>query len=538
MKALPIGKQNFKEIIRWNYLYVDKTRQIYNLIQRPNLFFMSRPRRFGKSLLISILQHIFEGEKELFKGLYIYEKTNWDWKTYPVLYFNFAKFGYKIHNLEERLNKELFVYSQKYKVELSSVGLAERFEELVTKIIEQHEQIVLLIDEYDKPIVDFIDNTIEAKRNQQILKKFFTPLKEIERQGLFRLLFITGVSKFSQVSIFSDLNNLTDLTRDPLSNDLVGITITELVDYFGDYLEATAKKMKIAPPELVEKIKYWYDGYSWDGETFLFNPFSLLTFFHKKQFGNYWFATGTPTFLVKKLRQSRLPIQKLEERKVPEIFFDKFDLEQMDMYSLLFQTGYLTIKKVLPTSGDNVDYLLAYPNQEVRLSFIHNLLEAYTFKTVSIIGTALIHIKDALESNELDIFIEQLQIIFADITYYLFPKKPKNPTKQNTATYFKAWEGYFETIIFLTLSYVGMQVQCEVSKNKGRLDAKVETAHFLYIMEFKLNETATNALAQIKDRDYALAYKNSHKTIVLVGINFDSVERNVKDWEAEIWDRK
>lgn len=531
MKLLPVGRQNFEAIIQENLLYVDKTQQIHELIRMGNLYFLSRPRRFGKSLLISKFKHLFSGRKDLFKGLYIHEQTDYDWQSFPVLQFNFAAYGYKVENLEETLNSDIERQAQKYGIETNKVSLSLRFQSLIEGISKQGKPIVLLVDEYDKPIIDFLTEFKKAKKNQEVLKDFFAPLKNLEAQGHLHFLFITGVSKFSKVSLFSDLNNLTDLTINRLSDDLLGITQKELLTYFSEYIEIAVQHFQLSKEQLLKDIQFWYNGYAYNPTITLYNPFSLLQFFNARHFGNFWFATGTPTFLVNTIRDQGVEPQELENVKVPETFFDRYSLKHIDAMGLLFQTGYLTIKAT-ETKKHRTKYLLDYPNEEVRLSMIHNLTEAFTYKKPSVVGNALLRMEEGLEEGEVGRFVEQLEILLSDISYHLLPKK-----KRSKKTEFEVWEGYFQTIIYLVTSFMGMHVQSEVTKHKGRLDLLVETDDYLYIMEFKLDEPVKNALQQIKNRKYAAAYKNSPKTVFLVGIGFSKEERNVEEWEVEVWER-
>jgi len=534
MKKLPIGIQNLDTILREGYLYVDKTRQIYDLINEGKLYFLSRPRRFGKSLLVSTLKEILQGNKELFKGLYIAEQTDYDWSSYPVLQFNFAAISTKPDELTQSLQQELFRYSQLFNIQLVTTNLTGQVHELVRKIAEQGKPVVFLVDEYDKPIIDYLTKKQEANLNRKTLKDFFSPLKDLEVKGHLQFLFVTGVSKFSKVSIFSDLNNLTDLTIKRTSADLTGITQEELLANFEPFIQRSIESLAISRQELLHWLKVWYDGYSWDGKTFLYNPFSLLNFFSDSRFGNFWFATGTPTFLVETLRDTKIDIKRLEGQEVGEVFFDKFDIENLDIYSLLFQTGYVTIKSIRGKAWKPI-YTLSYPNEEVRQSFIHNLLEAFSRQPSSIVSNVLIKMEAALEEGEVSIFIEQLKILLADISYHLFPKSKKEPTPAQVDKSFAAWEGYFQTIIYLVCSFLNLNVRAEVSKHKGRIDLLAETETFIYLMEFKLNEPAEHAIAQIKDREYAHAYKNAAKRVLLVGIGFGKEARNVESWEVEEW---
>ncbi|MEZ4885078.1 MAG: AAA family ATPase [Chitinophagales bacterium] len=531
MKGLPTGRQNFKAIIEEDLIYVDKTRPIYELLSSGRLYFLSRPRRFGKSLLLSTFKYIFWGEKDLFKNLYIGQKTDYDWETYPILQFNFADYGYEVETLEESLIYEIQQYAKEYKVEVPPLSLSLQFKSLVEQIAQRGKSVVVLIDEYDKPIVDFLTDKVKAKRNQEILRDFFSPLKGLDTKNYIHFLFITGVSKFSKVSLFSDLNNLTDLTIDPVSSDLLGITQEELLVYFEDYIQKATGKFKMSKEKILKGIKLWYNGYSFDGETRLYNPYSLLSFFGKYNFGNFWFATGTPTFLVKSIRDKHIDPMELENKKVPESFFDKYTLQNLDIIGLLFQTGYLTIKKV-KRRGYEKSYFLGYPNIEVHKSLVYNLLEEFTHQTSSVVGVALLKMQDALEEGRIDIFIDQLTVLLSDLSYHFSPKK-----KNNQQTKFEVWEGYFQTIIYLITAFMGLYVQAEITRHQGRLDLLAETDHYLYLMEFKLDEPAQNAIAQIKARKYAAAYQNSPKTIFLVGVGFSKNERNVASWEAEEWVR-
>ena len=374
----------------------------------------------------------------------------------------------------------------------------------------------------------------KANANRNTLRKFFSPLKDLEEKGHLRFLLITGVSKFSKVSIFSDLNNLKDLTIDPLSTDLVGITQQELLDNFKEYIQHSAKELDMPEVKLLAGLKLWYNGYSYDGKTTLYNPFSLLNFFGKNRFGNFWFATGTPTFLVNFIRDNQVDLKKLESKEVAETFFDTFSIKHLDIHGLLFQTGYLTIKSTY-REDYQYTYQLGYPNEEVRRSFVHHLLEAYTYQPTTIVSNALLKIQKALRKGQVEEFIQQLEILLSDISYHLLPKSKKQPTKKDTSKNFAAWEGYFQTVVYLICSFLNLSVQTEITKHKGRLDLLASTKDFLYFMEFKLEETAKDAIAQIKSRQYTAAYKNAPKKIILVGINFSKEERNVESWVAEEW---
>jgi hypothetical protein len=536
MKKLPIGRQHFASIIREDLLYIDKTRQIYEMIEAGNLYFFSRPRRFGKSLLISTLKEIFSGNRELFKDLYIGKKTNYDWKIFPVLSFNFATLETDAALFEESLQDQLALQAKTFHLKLTARGLKAQLTELVTTIAQQHGQVVFLIDEYDKPLVDYFTEPEKASKNRAILRKFFSPLKDLDANGHLRFLFITGVSKFSKISLFSDLNNLTDLTIHPLSMDLLGITQEELLHYFKPYIPVSAQSLEMPKARMLKGVQLWYDGYSYDGKTFLYNPFSLLNFFAQSQFRNFWFSSGTPTFLVETIRDNGILPEAIETKEVPDTFFEKFDMEQLDLHGLLFQTGYLTIKRKKQI-GFQSFYALGYPNEEVRQAFNHNLLEAFTHKVSSTVSPALLYIYEALQEGNVAQFIDQLKILLADISYHLHPRVKKNASQKEKANAFSAWEGYFHTIVYLICTFLNLYVETETTKHKGRLDLLVQTDEFLYLIEFKLDESAEDAIAQIKSRAYAQSYKNSKKRILLVGVGFSQKEKNVETWEVEEWEK-
>lgn len=532
MKKLPTGRQNFEAIIKEDLLYVDKTRQVYNIVNTGNLYFLSRPRRFGKSLLVSIFRYLFLGKKELFKDLYLGKETDYNFEAYPVLQFNFSNYGHQVENLEAHLSGEIQQYAKDFEIELNMLSLSLQFQSLIEGISSKGKPVVLLIDEYDKPITDFLTEYQKAKVNQKILRDFFSPLKDLDAQGHLRFMFITGVSKFSKVSLFSDLNNLTDLSISTLSNDLLGFTHNELETHFKENIDQVSEKFKLSSKEIIQAIKNWYNGYSYDGITKLYNPYSVLNFFLHQNFKNYWFSTGTPTFLVESIRNRGINPQSLEEIVVDDAFFEKFSLKDLAMPGLLFQTGYLTIKEV-ETEIYETHYYLGYPNLEVRKSMMRNMAEAFTYQNSSRVAESLIKMQQGLKKGNLPLFFDQLTIILSNLKYnWQPPKQYKTQTEL-----LQMWEGYFHAVMYILMAYMQMSVQAEVSHHKGRLDLIAETDGFLYLMEFKLDEPIEDAIAQIRNRQYILPYQNSPKTIFLVGVNFSKEERNVENWEAEEWKR-
>ncbi|OQY26877.1 MAG: hypothetical protein B6244_12235 [Candidatus Cloacimonetes bacterium 4572_55] len=360
MKKLSIGRQYLSTIIDDDCIYVDKTEYIHQLIHLEKAVFISRPRRFGKSLLISTLEEIFSGHRELFKGLWIYDRI--EWETFPVIRIDFSKIVDRDRPLRESINKVLDDIAEENNIQLESSMNKGKFDELI-RALSRNKEVVILIDEYDKPIIDFIDNLDQADENREILKNFYSGLKYMSRH--IRFLFITGVSRFSRVSIFSDLNHLRDLTIAKQYSKMLGYTEDEIKTYFPEYLDMLSHETELDGDQLFEKIRYKYNGYSWDGKNFVYNPFSILNAFADLDFGNYWFATGTPTLLVKAIKDKPININMLEGLKVQYSFFDKFTLHNFDIFSLLFQTGYLTIKAY---DRELETYTLSYPNNEVRVA--------------------------------------------------------------------------------------------------------------------------------------------------------------------------
>ncbi len=344
MKRLPAGESSFLKIREGDQLYVDKTKQLYELLNFGDYHFLSRPRRFGKSLTVSALRALFEGKKDLFEGLWICDK--WDWeKKHPVLSLSFNGLDYKNQPLELALAKELDIQARALGQDLNGSTSKEKFKELILHL-GQSAPVAVLIDEYDKPINDFLHDYQQSDANRDILGNFFGVLKDNDVVDHLRFVFITSVSKFSKVTLFSELNNLTDLTHHPKFGTLVGITQEELERDFAEHIEHLAAEMDISRDELLAKIKHWYNGYTWDGRNFVYNPFSLLHLFGNGRFRNYWFTSGSTSWLVRKFREVRVDIASFEDFVVGELFFDKFEVKNLDPAVLLYQTGYLTIKDI------------------------------------------------------------------------------------------------------------------------------------------------------------------------------------------------
>ena len=507
MKKLPIGIQDFRALRQGEYLYVDKTELIFQLADQGKYYFLSRPRRFGKSLLVSTLKELFQGNKELFEGLWIEDK--WDWEeAYPVIHISYNDVGYKELGLREAIKKALTHNAESHGISLEEESISLRFKELIHKLSAKN-RVVLLIDEYDKPLIDFINDPDLLDKNREILREFYSVIKSADPYLQFVLL--TGVSRFSKVSIFSDLNNLNDITIDPNFSSLCGYTQQELEHSFADRIEALAQKQGIEKSVLLEQVKTWYNGYSWLGKERLYNPFSVLNFFQKEVFQNYWFATGTPNFLIEVLKKGFH--FNLDELEAGEAQLGVLNLPDPDYRSLLFQTGYLTIKE----RPHPLYYVLGYPNKEVKSSLLQFLVEAYSFREEGF--PLALKISRALEAGDTEKFISILNSLFAAIPEKIFRQR-------NEAAY--------HAIVYTTLSLMGCYIDAEVSAGDGIVDAVVKTRDFIYVIEFKYGEPPESALQQIREKKYAEPFRNDGRELRLVGISFGKEVKGVTGWEEEV----
>ena len=506
-RRLPLGKQDFEDIRKNNYLYVDKTEQIFRMLEG-QYYFLSRPRRFGKSLLISTLSELFKGKKELFEGLWIYDKI--EWKEHPVILISFNTIDYKNLGLKTAINKELDSIALKYELSLQETTNANKFKELIEKLAEK-EKVVILIDEYDKPIIDYIDNIEQAKENRETMKSFYSIIKNSD--PFIRFFFITGVSKFSQVSIFSDLNNLEDITLSEEFASIVGITEQEIHTYFTSYLERLKAKYSAIFPDVEQRMRDEYLGYSWDGKTKLYNPFLLLTLFKSMQFGDHWFRTGTPTFLMKLIKDRKYSAIDLENKKVAGAAFDKYDIENIELLSLLFQTGYLTILHHDPVRQT---YTLGYPNNEVARAFSIHLLANFNGGKPEATSGLLLDMVDALEQNRPDKFLDLFQILLKGIVYPIVEVR----------------ESYFHSIFYLVAKMLGFYIDCEIMTIDGRIDAVVKTDERIYVMEFKTGNTQ-KAIEQIRDKGYHLKYSDDPRPKILMGLDFDIESKSLAGYDIQ-----
>ncbi|MEA3513118.1 MAG: ATP-binding protein [Campylobacterota bacterium] len=522
LKKLPIGIQTFRDIREENYLYIDKTNIAYTLIENYKYVFLSRPRRFGKSLFMDTVQEIFQGDNELFKGLAIYDK--WDWKiTYPVIKIDFNGDLRSGDSLKTNILSMLKSNQKRLDVECEDTdNFGICLKTLIENIyIKYNQKVVVLVDEYDKAILDNLDQMVVARENREIIKSLYSVLKGCDQYLKFVML--TGVSKFSKSSIFSGLNMLEDISLNDDYGDICGYTQEDVETTFAPYLV----------DQDYQKIKRWYNGYNFL-QSDMYNPFDLLQFIRNKfKFKNYWFSTGTPTFLIKLIEKNNYFLPKLTSLVVGEKLLDSFDIDNLDLEVILYQAGYLTIDEMQITRMDDIEYKLKLPNEEVKKSFNDIVIDFLTNqKTEKLQHKHKIY--DALEDGKLDDLETSLFTMFESIPYNNFV----NNEIQN-------YEGYYASVIYVYFQSLGIEIIGEDVTNKGRIDLTLKLTNFIYIVEFKVEKKTSDkksavefsninsSLQQIKDKQYQNKYMSEDKDIFLVGINFDKNERNISKfgWE-------
>lgn len=509
-QRLPLGLQDFRSIIEDGYLYVDKTEYVHKMTQSGKFFFLSRPRRFGKSITIAVLQELYFGSRELFKGLWIEDKWDWD-KRHPVIRISFKDLNFEQRGLESPLADRMVEIAARHGVVLKTPTARDRFRELVS-ILSATAKVVVLIDEYDAPITHYLGKEVQqALDNRDYLRGFYSVLKEADH--LLEFVFLTGVSKFSKVGIFSGLNNLQDITFHPEYATMLGYTQEELEHNFEDHIAATAAKMGLDREAFMAQVKEWYNGYRFHHlAATVYNPVSLNSFFNVGEFENFWFETGTPTFLINILREQGLYEFDLEPKA--QIEFGSFELDNLYPYGLLYQTGYLTIQY----RDEYGLYHLDYPNHEVRNSMLAYLLDAFGGVRRGGGIVLAIQMEQAFMAHDIAKVIRILQGMFKGLPYQLYEKNP---------------ESFYHAATHLIFAYMGLRVHSEVCTSDGRADAVVETPAKVYVLEFKLDESAAAALKQIRQKRYHEAFWNLGKPVVGIGVNFSSQTRNIEEWAQE-----
>lgn len=514
-RKLPIGIQTFEEIRANGYLYVDKTALVYRIVNEGKPYFLSRPRRFGKSLLLSTFEAYFQGKKELFQGLAI-EKLETDWKEYPVLHLDLNARKYESGaDLEAMLNQHLEQWERTYGLEAENKSPEERFAAIIRRAYEQTgRQVVVLVDEYDKPLLQAILNEPLLEEYRRTLKAFYGVLKSADRY--LRFVFLTGVTKFAQVSVFSDLNQLNDISLKSPYATVCGITKEELVATFAPEIEELGVQNELSFEETLDELTTMYDGYHFGVNTpGMFNPFSLLNVFDGGEFAAYWFQTGTPTYLADLLKQSdydlRLLINGVE---VDAAAFSEYRAEARNPLPMIYQSGYLTIKDY---DKEVKLYTLGFPNDEVRYGFLNFLVPYYTEVTNSETGFHIAKFMRELRAGDVDAFMERLKVFFAGIPYEL---------SDNT-------ERHYQVIFHIIFTLMGQFIQSEVRSARGRADAVVQAKDAVYVFEFKLNGSAEEALKQIEEKGYLIPYSLDGRRLVKIGVDFSKETRNINRYIVE-----
>lgn len=513
-RKLPIGIQSFEKIRTGGFTYIDKTDLIYQLASTKSPYFLSRPRRFGKSLLMSTLEAYFLGKKDLFTGLAM-ETLETEWKEYPVLHLDLNARNYDSKEaLVAILNQHLEKWEAKYGDEKKERSPEERFSYLLERIHEASgSQVVILIDEYDKPLLQTIGNEKLQEQYKNILKAFYGVLKSADAH--LRFVFLTGVTKFGQISVFSDLNQLKDISMDARYATICGITDKELRRDFQPELEALAANEGLSYEEVCQKMKRMYDGYHFrHNMEGLYNPFSVLNALDSVEFGSYWFSTGTPTFLVQLLKETDYDLRNLEGIELPVNQFADYRADADYPIPVIYQSGYLTIKGY---DKEFQSYTLGFPNEEVKYGFLNFLVPYYTGVSSNENLFNIRHFVKELRSGDANAFLTRLRAFFAGIPYELNDKT----------------ERHYQAIFYLVFRLLGQYMEVEERSAKGRADAVVKTKDYVYVFEFKLDGNVDEALKQIDEKGYLLPYSVDERKLLKIGVSFDSAERNIGEWKIQ-----
>lgn len=507
LKKLPLGYSDFKRIVDENCVYADKTKLIHKMIHGGGYYFISRPRRFGKSLLISTLGELFSGNKKLFKNLWI-ASSDYSWPKHPIIRFDFSCIGnLTTEDLITNINVRLDTIARDYKIDVARYpSIDSKFQELIAQLSKIN-KVVILIDEYDKPILDHIDDTNEAKAQREVLKSLYSVIKGSDQY--LRFVLLTGVSKFSKTSIFSGINNLEDITLDREYATLLGYTDQEIKTYFTAHIKVLTRELKQTATQITKELKNNYDGYAFAADSpTVFNPYSVLSCLKKKTFENYWFETGTPTFLIKLIQTNSYPLDLIYQPIMSTRELGAFEPNNIKITALLYQTGYLTITQYNKATRA---YTLDFPNYEVASAFNLLLSTSFTQLTEDQTKTYATSIAQAFAAHDLDEFKTQLQSFFDEMPYNTHIKR----------------EYDFQIIVFSVFKLIGIEVNPEVATSIGRADLVVSFPKLIYIIELKFDQTAKKALKQICDKKYYEKYLNTGKPITLIGINFNHKTKKI-----------
>lgn len=509
----PIGIQNFEKIRTEDFLYVDKTAEIYKLAKEGRYYFLSRPRRFGKSLLVSTMEAYFSGRKELFSGLAI-EKLEAEWKQHPVLHLDLSGVSYTDESVLERvLSDKLAKWETLYGAVNTSDILGLRFKEVIEAAYNKTgNQVAILIDEYDKPIIDNLGNEPTLSHLRSTLQGFYSVMKSMDAR--IRFGFLTGVTKIGKMSVFSGLNNLNDISMIPDYVDICGVSETELHEYFDESISELSSANEMSKEECYVKLKSMYDGYHFCEDSIgIYNPFSLLNTFQNKKFREYWFETGTPGFLVEVMRKTSFDVTTLENQTVDSTLMSNADAIFENPVPYLFQSGYLTI-----TGYNDMFrlYRLGFPNQEVKNGFLNCLLKYYVPMSPDMSGTTLIYqLWHSITEGNPKSFMQILSSLFANTSYQIQGETEKD----------------FQYAMYIISALLGEYVQVERTTSNGRIDLIIQTKEFIYIFELKVNADADVALRQIDEKGYARPFEGDSRKLFKIGVNFSTATRRIEDWK-------
>ena len=512
IRKFPIGIQNFESLINDGYVYVDKTALVYRMATTGRYYFHSRPRRLGESQLLYTNEAYLIGKKELFKGLAI-EKLEQKWEEHPILHLDLNTENYKEpDSLRRRLDSTLSYWEQLYGTRAVETSLPLRFEGIVRRACEQTgHRVVILVDEYDKPMLQAIGNETLQAEYRNLLKAFYSVLKSQDRY--IKLAFLTGVTKFGKVSVFSDLNNLNDISMDYRYMDICGITDKELHENFDGDVALLGERNGLTKEECYVKLKEQYDGYHFDYDTVgLYNPFSIFNTLSKLKFSDYWFETGTPSFLVYLLKHSNYRLDRITEEQVSGDLLNSIDSMSRNPIPVIYQSGYLTIKGYDDRFGI---YRLGFPNKEVETGFIKYLVPFYTPVEEEKTGFLITNFIMDIERGEPDSFMQRLQSMFADTDYKIVGKM----------------ELYFQNAMYLVFKMLGFYTDVERTTSNGRIDVVLQTKDYIYVMELKLDGSADEALRQIEEKGYALPFAKDSRKLYKIGVNFSSEIRGIVEWK-------
>ncbi len=513
-KIYPIGIQNFEKIRKDGYFYIDKTALIYQLVKTGSYYFLSRPRRFGKSLLLSTLEAYFQGKKELFDGLAM-EKLEKDWIKYPILHLDLNAEKYTDPEaLDQVLESALRGWEALYGAQDYERTFASRFQGIIQRACDKTGQrVVVLVDEYDKPMLQAIGNDELQKNYRETLKAFYGALKS--KDGCIKFGMLTGVTKFGKVSVFSDLNNLDDISMRNQYIDICGINEQELHDNLEDELHSLASAQGMTYDEICAKLQEYYDGYHFTHNSIgMYNPFSLLNTFKYNEFGSYWFETGTPTYLVELLKKHHYDLRRMAHEETTATVLNSIDSTSDNPIPVIYQSGYLTIKGYDQRFGI---YRLGFPNREVEEGFINFLLPFYANTNAVESQFEIQKFVREVESGDYDSFFRRLQSFFADTPYELV----------------RDLELHYQNVLFIVFKLVGFYVKAEYHTSVGRIDLLLQTDKFIYVMEFKLDGTAEEVLLQINEKHYAQPFENDDRKLFKIGVNFSAEMRNIEKWIVE-----